>query len=226
MLKYSLSLALTLFAAVALSAGSLSAAQLYTEQGGDSSRMISTAQLITDPSPGLTGTGPLTGIQGSLITPSGIDLYGFTVTSSTFTATVTSFPSTGSAELFLFDSSGLGVFWSNNGAGGQTSLSASNLTVGSIYYLAINNFRNTPFSSGGQIFDVTAGGSGGPTGPGGSAPLVDWTGNRGSTVTGPYSISLDGAAAIVPEPALLPGLLGLGLFGLGVAGYRKIKAGA
>jgi len=161
------------------------------------------------------GIGPLDSISG-LVGSGDADMYEIYVTGGgTFSATTVG----GAAfdtQLFLFDSSGMGIYANDDTSSGgfQSTLPAFyplTPTTAGIYYLAISNFNYDPENMGGIIFpSFPPDGINGPTGPGGGSAITGWSGSGFSG--GEYTIFLTGASA-VPEPATM-GLLSLGVLSL------------
>ena len=141
------------------------------------------------------GVGPLTTITGSIGTFADVDMYKICLQGGrTFSATVPRNPI--DAQLFLFDSAGLGIYSNDDDSDdfGPSILPAGHaltpLNPG-IYYLAVNRWDVEPFSVGGAIFTATHLVDG-PTGPGGGFPVTGWNTDDGSTDTA-YQIILTGA---------------------------------
>ena len=119
-------------------------------------------------------------------------------------------------QLFLFDSSGLGIEANDDdpNTGQEQSLLPSgssylaNASAGD-YYLLIEGSSRYPADSSGQLIfpnftdgETQSDALVGPTGPGGDSPLAAFTGN--SNQGGNYSIALTGAEFIaVPEPSAM-----------------------
>lgn len=121
-------------------------------------------------------------------------------------------------QLFLFDSSGKGVYANNDFFGSpQATLPSGGFSPkdSGIYYLAISGSGYYPVSSQGRIFpDDSSTGVFGPTGSGGNFPLIGFAGTSDSN--GRYTIALTGvqtSAKSVPEPGSTLALLGLGTWG-------------
>lgn len=194
---------------------------VWTEVG-DAGNLPSTAQIIY-------GDGSLTAISGNLAL-NDADMYAFYVpVGSAFSATTVGGASF-DTELFLFNSSGFGVYVNDDEVSGsypQSTLPAGHIyspSTAGIYYLAISSYDYDPVSPGGEIFPDRPGvpprsyNVGGPTGPGGGSAISGWSGP--GYESGLYTINLTGASGIIPEPATMS-LLGLGL--LGLLGLKKRK---
>ena len=190
---------------------------IYTEVG-DAGELIGTAQTVT----GATGT--LDAIRGNLT--AGADLFKIILTGGqAFSATTTSSSlafNDFDTELFLFDSTGKGLFANDDSTDSppQSTITGFTPSVTGTYFLAIAGAGYLPTSSGGQIFASSGGfltAAGTPTGPGGAFPLSGWT--SVSSESGLYEIRLTGAsiinAAAVPEPGSY-WMLGAGLFAMAI----------
>jgi len=144
------------------------------------------------------GAGALTQIVGSIGQGADVDVYKICLSGGgDFSATVPRDPI--DAQLFLFDSNGLGVYSSDDEVifVGPPVLPAENVLTPlepGVYYLAVNRWEVLPSSAGGDIFG-TAVELNGPTGPGGSQPLTGWGGSDFYAGVGAesYSINLTGA---------------------------------
>lgn len=235
-LKFAIPLACT---TATLLFASASYAQMYTEVG-DAGDLLSTAQVTSAPLGPLTS---LTSIVGSTSLTNEIadgDMYEITITTgnltSAFTASTTAFVAGANNfddQLFLFNSSGVGVAANDDAATGgdeaSLTIAAGTLTPGN-YYLAIEGSGRYPVdASGNLIFPNYTDGTTDPTGTYGpnanAGALAGYTGNTNEA--GKYSISISGAQftaiSTVPEPssiaALATGLGGLVL----VCRYRSAK---
>lgn len=185
---------------------------------GDAGQLPGTAQS--------TVGNPLNTITGAIGTLGDVDMFAIFIDGSVpfFATTV------GSAlldpQLFLFDSSGMGVIGTDDPfdlTTLQATLTDTALPAG-IYYLAINSFNDQPTSVSGLIFPGSNGVVG-PTGPGGGDPITGWSG--GGLYSGTYSITLRGVqggstTSPIPEPMSML-LLGSALTGICIAGRRKAR---
>ncbi len=187
-------------------------------QIGDTGETLSTAQVIP------SGPLPLNSISGTISeTTPGADLFQIYLTGgNTFSATTATNPGTlTDPELFLFDSSGKGVYADDDASPDtkQAALPVGNSpTQSGTYYLAISGFDYHPVSARGNIFpdypDVPFAGVRGPTGSGGGSSLSGFDGPRLNG--GSYNITLTGvqtSAQAVPEPSSVLGILAFGFWG-------------
>lgn len=187
----------------------------------DAGELPGTAQVLTGQP---TGTA-LDSLSGSLSSGTDIDMFQIFLNGTTpFSATTASPGVTFDSMLFLFDSTGKGIFANDDKAGdslNRAEIPATSLSAG-IYYLAITTPYKNPVSAGGFIFPdstLISTSVAGPTGPGGGSPITSW---NIDTTPDPdpqnYAIALTGAqfgnAAPVPyEPHSALGVLILGGWG-------------
>lgn len=187
----------------------------------DAGELPGTAQALTTQPAGT----PLDSLSGSLSSGLDIDMFQIFINGTTpFSATTASPGVTFDSMLFLFDSTGKGVFANDDKTGDpllRAELPATSLSAG-IYYLAISSTYKDAVSVAGLIFpDSTLIGTSvsGPTGPGGGSPITSW---QKDITPDPdpqnYAIALTGAqfgnAAPVPyEPHSALGVLMLGGWG-------------
>lgn len=190
---------------------------------GDAGETLGTAQVIQ------SGSQPLESISGTLFRDA--DVFNIFLTGGqTFSATTIS-PGTlvelpvdnllgvptkvlEDPQLFLFDSSGRGVYANDDSFGSsQSTLPSGGFSPSDsgIYYLALSSFDYDPVSTGGVIFPSEPSTEVyGPTGPGGGLSLSGFEGASNSS--GNYSIALSGAQT-VPEPSSTLGMLAFGALG-------------
>lgn len=229
-----------------LTAAISASAQTWTKTGTPGN-LPATAQVVTGVGPLLSITGSLTfSVTGSERTTAPVsnpDMYqilvdgGGTFSASTVGTDGTLFDS----QLFLFDSSGKGVYMNDDDAnafGARSTLplainsTLSPLTPG-IYYLAIAAFGANPASTStaNLIFPAPStstsfSGVYGPTGPGGSGSIGRWVLGGNDVETGSYTINLTGASFVpAPEPNSMVVLL-LGGAGLALCMMRRRKSAA
>lgn len=194
-------------AAIAVAAG-VANAQIWNEMG-DAGQSLGTAQTPV-------GSGAIATIFGSLLGDA--DIYAIFIDSPAgFSAKTSGNSTTADTQLFLFDSSGMGITHNDddpNAAGLQSAITGQFVPGPGLYYLAISNYNYDPESAGGVIwanspFNVERQ----PDGPGAGSPLSSWSGTAFSD--GGYEINLRGAS-FVPAPGALA-LLGFG----GLAATRR-----
>ena len=184
----------------------LAQASAYLEVG-DSGTTLGTSQNV---GPGIDQ------ILGSL-TGADVDMYKLFLSPGLFTAETHAIPCCGPAtdtQLYLFDSTGVGIVANDDRFNSQGSF-ISTVLAGGTYYLGVSTFNLDPYSSMGNIFPdaFTCCNNGivGPTGPGGSNPLSFWANGptgSGTGQGGQYTVTLNKATVPEPSSALF---LGLGL---------------
>jgi Bacterial pre-peptidase C-terminal domain len=177
---------------------------------------IGTAQLISSFADGDIISGNLTGDALNA------DLFKLNLTAGTaFTATVNK--PTFDTQLFLFDASGKGLTGNDNSSAiNLNAIFTYTPTVTGTYYLAISGFDFDPKDSAGNF--LFSNNSTGNFTPVGNALLASWAENTISDFgldSGSYQITLNlSAVSAVPEPSVLPGLIGLA-GGLGLAIFKR-----
>lgn len=164
-------------------AAQLAAAQTWNEDG-DAPPLL----------PGQTtnGSGTLTTISGTLINGSDVDVYAIYIEDeAAFSASTVGGTSIDSA-LYLFDAAGLGVCFSEDSIGAQSTLTSTFVTANGLYYLAMSGWDYDPLNAGGlEIWNDTPWNiERAPDGPGAPGPLASWGGSSGAS--GAYSIFLTG----------------------------------
>lgn len=184
--------------------------------GGDAGDLPGTAQVTM-------GVGALTMITGDH-PANDVDMFAINIVSPGSFSASTIGLTTMDTQLFLFDSTGMGVTMDDDdpsGVGGfQSIITGVFVSAPGLYYLAISNYNADPSSVGGLIwnntpFDVERA----PDGPGAGSPVISWSVSGGTVAT--YGIALTGAEyGAVPEPATFA-VLGLGLVGLAALRRRK-----
>ncbi|MFO0839053.1 MAG: DVUA0089 family protein [Phycisphaerae bacterium] len=157
-------------------------------ENGDAGDLPGTAQQAT-------GSGSLTTIIGTF-GANDIDMYEIDICDSASFSATTVGGATVDTQLFLFDTTGLGVTFDDDSAGVLQSTITSQFLAGSgRYLLAITRYNLDPIDASAQLlwintpFDVERA----PDGPGAANPVASWT---GTTVSGSYSITLTGACFI------------------------------
>ena len=215
-LKFSISMAV---AAASLSLVGNTQAQTYAG-GNTAGNLPATAEVV----PGIAGV-TYNVISGTTFATNAIynaEMYeitlavpeGFTASTTKFVAGANNFDD----QLFLFNSSGVGVLANDDAAGGgdEASLSTgTTLLAPGNYYLLIAGSGNYPVDSTGHlIFPNYTDGTTDPSGTyaaESTLPITGYTGN--SNEGGNYDIALTITPQIIPEPgsvaAVLAGLSGL-----------------
>jgi hypothetical protein len=145
-------------------------------------------------------------INGTAADPSDIDMYRVCIGGGgTFSASSVGGTSV-DTQLFLFDSSGHGVYANDDQMEGvvQSLLPAGHSLTPQArgdYYLAVGAYNLDPLGA-----DEPSFGSGtgvvGPTGPGGAQPISGWGGRPGGP--GPYTLTLTGAECAEPPDTTPP----------------------
>jgi hypothetical protein len=144
-----------------------------------------------------------TSIAGTVANANDVDMYRIEITDpARFSATTVPAAPNQDTMLWLFDSTGRGVY-ANDDVTGNTAPSVlpaghpAGPQVAGVYYVAISIFDRVPVNAAGRIFPQSICCSNnndvfGPTGPGGGSPLTGWA-NTGSQA-GPhgYTIQLTG----------------------------------
>jgi hypothetical protein len=167
------------------------------DENGDAGDLPVTAQ-------DLTGSGVAT-INGAIADATDIDMYRVCVDGGgTFSASSVGGTSV-DTQLFLFDSSGRGVYANDDQMDGvvQSVLPAGHALAPQArgeYFLAVGAYNLDPLGAGEPIFGPGTGVVG-PTGPGGGEPVSGWGGRPGGP--GPYALSLTGARC-APLPDTTP----------------------
>jgi hypothetical protein len=164
------------------------------DEQGDAGDLPATAQ-------DLTGAGVDT-INGTVAGSSDIDMYRVCVDGGgTFSASSVGGTAAVDTQLFLFDSSGRGVYANDDQMEGvvQSLLPAGHTLTPQApgrYYLAVGAYNLDPLGVNEPIFGPGTGVVG-PTGPGGSEPVSGWGGRPGGP--GPYTLTLTGAQCAPPD---------------------------
>jgi PEP-CTERM motif len=204
--------ALLIGAAVAFAAPA--GATPWTESG-DAGDLVGTAQVTV-------GTGALTSIDGAIASYMS-DLYLIHIDDPTAFSASTVGGAGFDTQLFLFDSTGVGVYANDDSSGLQSTLPAGNAngpTAVGDYLLGISSWDRDPVNVGGLVFPTTP--FSGVLGPNNLDPLTGWS-STGS-FNGTYSIALTGTsfaqATSVPEPGTAL-LMGAGLLGLVLLRRRR-----
>jgi hypothetical protein len=162
--------------------------------GGDAGDLPATAMTIP-------GAGPLTAIRGSG-GGNDADMYAIYICDPTsFSASTSNTETNLDTQLFLFNSSGIGVASDDdNPAGGFTSVITNTfVTTPGLYYLAITTYDKDPLDSSGNLIwnDTPYNVERAPDGPGAANPIAQW--NVGAGGSGGYLITLTGVCRGAPS---------------------------
>jgi hypothetical protein len=193
---------------------------------GDAGGLPGTAQVAF-------GTGSLTSISGTLIPATDTDMFLIYLPGGTTFSATTAGGASFDTELFLFNSSGFGVYANDDTSGfaASSTLPAGHAltpNVAGLYYLAITQCCVEPGNAAGGIFNASSNHNAvvGPVGPGGAGAITLYSGAPDQAPGGgAYTIFLTGAEFVpsptaVPEPASLT-LLGTALTALAVRRRRN-----
>jgi hypothetical protein len=192
-LKFRIPTALAILSLLALAPAATAA-----DEDGDAGDLPATAQ-------DLTGAGVDT-IDGSVADATDIDMYRMCVDGGGSFSASSVGGSAVDTQLFLFDSSGRGVYANDDQMDGvvQSHLPAGHALTPQApgeYYLAVGAYNLDPQGAGESIFGPGTGVVG-PTGPGGSEPVSGWSGRPGGP--GPYTLTLTGSQCTAPPDATPP----------------------
>jgi hypothetical protein len=143
----------------------------------DAEPLIGSAQNVG----GVAGT-KYSSITGSLYSSADVDLFKFCAGGTRLVASTTSLGGgandASDTTLVLFDSNGMGLLLAEDSkSSNYSSMTATGLTKGSVYYLAVTSFDNRPQNSGNDLFTLknSANTYVGQWGPTNSNPLTGWT---------------------------------------------------
>jgi hypothetical protein len=180
---------LALAAAALLLFAPMAAAAAETGDAGD---LLPGAQDLTP--------GGVTQIDGNFANSSDVDLYRLCLPGGGSFSASTVGGSVVDTQLFLFDSSGRGVYGNDDdGSSRQSTLPAGDpLTPAAAgeYYLAVAPYNRDPNSDAGPIF-ASLGPVLAPTGIGGGQPVSGWSGRVSGM--GPYRVVVTGASCVAPD---------------------------
>lgn len=152
--------------------------------GGDAGELINSAQAIT-------GSGPLTAIIGGFAA-SDSDMYAINICdAAAFNATTVG--GTGvDTQLFLFDTTGLGISFNDDSTALQSTLTNTYVTGNGNYFLAVSRYDRDPVDAAGNALwlDTPFNVERAPDGPGAAGTIAGWIGtNTGSAA---YTLTLTG----------------------------------
>jgi hypothetical protein len=180
---------LALAAAALLLFAPMAAAAAETGDAGD---LLPGAQDLTP--------GGVTQIDGNFANSSDVDLYRLCLPGGGSFSASTVGGSLVDTQLFLFESSGRGVYGNDDdGSSRQSTLPAGDpLTpqAAGEYYLAVAPYNRDPNSDAGPIF-ASLGPVLAPTGIGGGQPVSGWSGRVSGM--GPYRVVVTGASCVAPD---------------------------
>lgn len=180
---------LTLFAAAfaaVLAIVPRAKAQVWTETG-DAGQLVASAQSTL-------GTGPLTGINGILASPTDVDLYCVRLTGvppAGLPLVQLGCAVTNGPNVWLFDSNGKGVFTNMTCQGGEKAILAPSTSLApGIYYVAVSFSEVDPQAAAGPIWVPALPGQRAPDGAGAAGTLNAWSGFAMVQPINPYHLDL------------------------------------
>jgi len=199
--RFLLAVVTPLVVQLGLAAGAL--AQTWNETG-DAGPLPGTAQITV-------GTGALTTINGTLDSPSDVDMYCIQVQAPTasFLARLLCVVIQGPNN-WLFDATGKGVAANSMCAAGDKRILGTFVLAPGKYYVAVSFDGVNPFSGADPIWVPANAGERAPDGAGAAGAVTSWQGSGNVQPINPYQIllsSVEACAAPVPAAALTWGLL-------------------
>lgn len=171
-------------------------AQVWNEIG-DAGDLVSTAQVTV-------GTGSLTTINGTLGSPSDVDLFCIEVFAPRVILTIAALQCVThqGPNIWVFDANGLGVTTNATCSGGSKAVGTNFMGSAGTYYVAVSYSGVDPFSGAGAIWLPSIGGERAPDGPGAAGVLAGWAGTPVVGPGNPYQIALGYTSACdAPTPA-------------------------
>jgi len=190
-----------LAAVCALCFASFAPAALAAQEIPDAGDLPITAQELGPP-------GALSSIEGTVSSSTDADMYKLCLPAGGDFSATTVGSSGFDTQLFLFDSSGRGVYANDDSQlTRQSTLPANSALKPGVYYLAITAWDLDPASSSGWIFPASSSGVAGPTGNGGADPVSGWS-PRSNNLSpgGSYTIQLTGAKSCIPPDEKPPAI--------------------
>jgi hypothetical protein len=147
------------------------------------------------------GNGGLTTITGTLPIDSDIDLFKIQITDQpNFFAGIQPLAAIADPDIWLFNSSGIGIAHNAGVQGGSCSVNGSLVPSNGTYYLGVSSNGALAQSAGGNIWDANNTSSQyAPNGAGAAQPLNGWGGTPMNDLMN-YSITLNGADFATPAP--------------------------
>lgn len=165
---------------------------------------------------------PLDTITGRVST--GSDMFKIQLNSaSLFTATAFGATNPFNPQLFLFDSSGAGLFANDDAPANASNAEIQASLQAGIYFLGISKSDSDPLNSAGQEIFPDSPITGLVTPSGANPIFASWSGGPAGVRSYQIDLSATSAPTSVPTPALLPGLLA---FGAGIVRKRRESAAA
>ena len=164
-----------------------------TDGGGDAGELLATAQHIS-------GSGPLGGIRG-IINGNEADMYAIYICDhANFSASTVGGTSL-DTQLWLFNSTGLGVSFDDDTSTSQSTVTGQFLTSDGLYYLAVTEYNRDAHDAADNLIwnDGPFAVERQPDGPGAANRLDHW--DTGGANGGGYLITLSGVCRGNPPPA-------------------------
>jgi hypothetical protein len=171
------------------------------------------------------GASPLSTITGTLPTDADVDLFKIQITDkNSFYAAIQPLAAIADPDIWLFDSSGIGIAHNATVQGGACSITSALVPSNGTYYLGVSSSGALAQSAGGDIWNGgNFAGQYAPDGAGAAQPLTGWGGTPMNDLMN-YSITLTGADFATPAPE--PSSAGFATLILAVSalGRRRITA--
>jgi hypothetical protein len=150
------------------------------------------------------GTGPLTVIQGSLNSPTDVDMYCVNVTDpGGFFACLQCFVNQG-PNLWIFNATGNGVAANTLCQAGCKQVTNAFVTSAGTYYIAVAYDAIYPYSGSDIMWNPAYVPERAPDGPGAAGAVTSWAGTPNVQPPSSYQISFSGTAPLyctAPTPA-------------------------
>ncbi|MBY0308400.1 MAG: pre-peptidase C-terminal domain-containing protein [Phycisphaerales bacterium] len=164
------------------------------------------------------GTGDLSSIDG-FFSANDVDIYKIAICDSGNFSATTVGGTTADTQLFLFDSSGMGVTSNDDSTGLQSTITSQFIPGNGDYYLAVTRYNIDPVDASAQLIwnNTPFGTERAPDGPGLGNPLDQWVGAVGGTAT--YTVSFTGTCYPTNNTRCSPADVGMAG---GVAGQDRL----